>query len=104
MIFKKLILGFLSLLISGFLILSIPLINFLLDADTHTKKIIHVAKVSVKKVELNKIKKRPKKRLRRPRRQKPARSKVKPGPRFGMDLSVMGALGVGVERDFYDQI
>jgi len=94
---KKIFTALLALVLSSFLILSIPIINYLLKQGLSSKKIVEVAKVSLKKVELHKKKKKPVRRLRKPRRQKPARTKLKAGPRFGMDLGVMGTMGVAVD-------
>jgi len=86
-----------SLWLSGLLILSIPLINFLIKDGFNSKKIVQVARVSVKKVDIHKKRIKPRKNLRKPRRQKPTRTKLKAGPRFGMDLGIMSSMGVAVD-------
>ncbi len=96
---KKMIIGLLSLGISVLLILSIPLINFWITAETHKKKEKVIPNVTLKKVQLQKKKERPKRKLKRPKPKKPSRTRLKSGPRFAMDLAVAGASGVNVDME-----
>lgn len=97
MLIKRIMIALLALLLSAFLILSIPTINYWMKNSAPSKEFTTVAKVSVKKVEIKKKKAEPKKKLRQPKRQKPTRTNLTAGPRFTMDLGVAGSRGVAVD-------
>jgi hypothetical protein len=100
---NKLILAVFSLLLSGLLILSIPLLNYAQYGGSKKKEQQKFSKVSIKKINLAKQLKKPRKKLKRPRRKRPSRTRLKSGPRFAMDLSVAGAAGVEVELDMLNK-
>ncbi|MBF0429951.1 MAG: energy transducer TonB [Fibrobacteria bacterium] len=104
MIIKRIILAFFALLLSGGLIISIPVLNFIIHGGFGEKKEpTIVAEVSIKKVALKKQLKPPRKKLRRPVRNRPSRTRLQTGPRFAMDLSVTGIEGVGVEMELVNR-
>jgi protein TonB len=96
---KKIFLAVFSLVLSGLLIMSIPLLNYLIHGGPEKKPKIAAAGVSVRKIDPDQNVKSPRKKLKKPVRKMPSRTRLETGPRFAMDLNVTGAGGVEVELD-----
>ncbi len=95
--FKRILIAFSSVVLTALLILSIPMLNFIIQGSGQKKELKQVAKISVKKVDIKKMEEKPKRKLNKPQRSKPSRSKMASGPRFAMDLGVMGMGGVALD-------
>ena len=99
---KKIIAFLVACLLSGFLIISIPLLNVWLKGGGEAKTEQRKTAVTVKK--LQQKKKEPKKKpTRRPKRSKSRQRNVKAGPRFAMDLGVAGLGGVSLPSDLVNR-
>ncbi len=94
---RRILTGAFALLLSALLIISIPLINYLLEGGAIGKKEKTITSIQLKRINMEKPKPKPQKKLRRPERRKPTRTQLKAGPRFAMDLGVAGSGGVAVD-------
>jgi len=95
---RKFIIAILSLALSGLLIFSIPLLNFLISGKGKDQNTMHKTRVSIHRAPPPQPEPKKQKPARRPQRSKPSHRNVKSGPRFAMDLSV-GGNGQGVAVD-----
>jgi len=96
---KKILLVSSSLFFSGLLILSIPILNYLILGNTNKDKQLKTTPVSITR-EIKQAKPpTPKRKPSTPNTKRPQRSQVKAGPRFAMNLDVAGQGGVEVSMD-----
>lgn len=87
----------LALCISAGLILSIPLLQYWLN-HRHQEETLQKTAVTLKKVDLQNKMEEPKPRT-EPKRVSANQRNLKSGPRFGVDLGVMGASGASLPAD-----
>ncbi|MGL1935747.1 MAG: energy transducer TonB [Fibrobacterales bacterium] len=93
----------LAALLSGLLILSMPIVSSIVKGDLFKTKERKNTELVLKKIDLQKPKPKPKKERRKPKRSKPNHRNVKSGPRFAMNLDVAGAGGANVSLDLINK-
>lgn len=96
-IIQKIILSIIALALSAALIVSIPMLNFIIHGPSKKNKEKIIQDITIKKTLIKKARPKPKRKIRKPTRKRPSRTRLKTGPRFAMDLSVAGGEGVEVE-------
>lgn len=101
---RNLLIGTVAALGAGLATVALPLLNYALNHDSVKKAPRIVAEVSVvRSLEPPKPETRPKRAVQQPARAKPAPSNLVSGPRFAMDLGVMGGSGAGVSADLVNR-
>lgn len=92
---RNLLIGIVSALAAGLATVALPLLNYALhQRDDKPEQPRVVADVSVTRtLEPPKPPVQPQRRVQQPSRARPAPSSLQPGPRFAMDLGVMGSGG-----------
>ncbi len=100
---SKVILLVLAFVLSGMLILSMPIISAVVKGEMFKSKKKKTTALVLKKLDLKKPKPKPKKKKRRPKRSKPNHRTVKSGPRFAMNLDVAGSGGANVSIDLVNK-
>ena len=86
---RNLAIGLLAALFAGLATVTLPLLHYALNPPA-AKKVRVVAQVSLKSMEAPRPEIKPLRALQQPRHARPAPSLMKGGPRFAMELGVMG--------------
>ena len=96
---RKILVLLAGLCVSLLLVLSLPLIHFLSREDGGGKPRKVASQVTLTKINRPEKKEKPKRELKKPKPAKPSRTNLRSGPHFAMDLTTMGASGVGMDLD-----
>jgi outer membrane biosynthesis protein TonB len=101
---RNLLIGIVAALAAGLTTVAFPLLNYILQQGGGAKKAPRiVAEVNVvKSLQPPKPEMRPRRAVQQPSRAKPAPSSLRAGPRFAMDLGVMGT-GVAAPLDLVNR-
>ena len=101
---KNALLGLAAAFFAGLATVALPLFDYALNhRGKGAAKPRIVAQVSVKNLEPPKTEVRPKRAVSKPQHAKPAPMVAKAGPRFAMDLAVMGSSGVAAPIDIINK-
>jgi protein TonB len=99
---KNILAGTAAALIAGLATVALPLLDYALNHRPADKPRI-VAQVSVKSIQAAPPQARPQRTVRQPERAKPAPRIASAGPRFAMDLGVMGSGGAAAPIDIINK-
>jgi outer membrane biosynthesis protein TonB len=102
---RNLLIGTVSALAAGLATVALPLLNHALHGRPDKKEELRVvAEVNVtRSIEPPKPPAQPVRSVQQPQRARPAPSNLQPGPRFAMDLSVMGSGGASAPLELINR-
>jgi protein TonB len=100
---KNVLIGVSAAVLAGLCTVALPMLNHALKGEAPRKTPRVAAQVSVKALETPRPELKPRRELRQPARARPAPSLLKSGPRFAMDLGVMGAGGAAAPIDIVNR-
>jgi hypothetical protein len=102
---RNLLIGTVSALTAGLATVALPLLNYAMHGRSDKKEQIRVvAEVSVTRtLEPPKPRAQPLRTVQQPNRARPAPSNLQPGPRFAMDLAVMGSGGAAAPLELINR-
>ena len=94
--FIELLIVVMAIILAGSLIMSIPVLNLMLQGTFFKEETISKTEVKIKKISVKKELKKKARKLKKPKRSKSKSRSLKSGPRFAMDLGISGMGGVNV--------
>jgi len=95
---RNLLIGAIAAVLAGLATVALPLLHYALNHNTGKKNLRVVAQVSLKSLDVPRPEVKPQRALHQPNHARPAPNLLKGGPRFAMDLGVMGG-GVAAPAD-----
>ena len=88
--FTELLIVVMAIILAGSLIMSIPVLNLMLQGTFFKEETIRKTEVKIKKISVKKEQKKKARKLKKPKRSKSKSRSLKSGPRFAMDLGIAG--------------